>query len=86
MIELTKPLQEDLDSQPDGPLQLMDPRTKQTYFLVRADVYERLSARLDDLDDGLNMQQVAVLMEEAMGEDDAEDPLLESYQKYRNAT
>jgi hypothetical protein len=83
MIELTEPFQRALDNQPNEPLQVVDPRTKQTYVLLRNEEYERMKEILDE-DDGLDMRQVAVLIAEAMREDDEQDPLLESYQKYRN--
>jgi len=58
----------------------IDPRTHQTYVLVRQAVYERLKAVLDvgeyDPDEG------AAFINEVMAEDDAHDPLLESYQHY----
>lgn len=37
-------------------------------------------------EDGLDMRQVAVLVEQAMREEDAQDPSLESYQKYRSSS
>jgi hypothetical protein len=48
--------------------------------VLRADVYERVRAILDD---GLSMDQVGALVAGAMREDDEDDPLLESYQHYR---
>ena len=41
-----------------------------------------LTEQLQQDDDGLDMRQVGALIEEAMREDDADDPLLESYQNY----
>ena len=46
-------------------------------------MYQRFRRLLEEEDDGLDMRQVGMLIEEAMREDDANDPLLESYQKYR---
>jgi hypothetical protein len=58
----------------------IDPRTHQTYVLVRQAVYERLKTALDlgayDPDEG------AAFINEVMAEDDAQDPLLESYQHF----
>jgi hypothetical protein len=57
----------------------IDPETKQTYVLVRREVYERLKAILADdygPDGGM------ALMNEVMADDDAKDPLLESYQHF----
>jgi len=52
--------------------------------LVRKEVYERLKGllALDDYDP----DEGAAYVNEVMAEDDAHDPLLESYQKYGNAT
>jgi hypothetical protein len=48
--------------------------------VLRADVYERVRAVLDD---ALDTDQVRTLVENGMREYDEADPLLESYQKYR---
>ena len=58
----------------------MNPGTNETYVLVRKAVYDRLknSLALDDY----NPDEGAALMNEVMSEDDANDPLLESYQVY----
>jgi hypothetical protein len=47
--------------------------------VVRADVFERLRSLLEE-DDGPDMRTVARLIERNMREDDANDPLLASYQ------
>jgi len=71
MIELTEQQQQVLDVDPEP--RLIDPRTTTAYVLVRADIYERLRGLLAE-DEGLDMRQVAVLVERAMREDDADDP------------
>jgi hypothetical protein len=78
MLELTEQQQQAIDASPD--LWLIDPRTQKTYVLVGADVYERLRNLLAE-DEGLDMRQVAVLVEQAMREDDVNDPTLEFYQQ-----
>ena len=78
MLELTEQQQQALDASPEP--RLRDPRTGIAYVLVRADVYERLRALLGE-DEGLDMRQVAVLVEQAMREEDANDPTLEFYQQ-----
>ncbi len=45
MIELSEEQRRELDE--PGPARARDPRTSQTYVLVRADVYERMRAFLD---------------------------------------
>jgi hypothetical protein len=77
MIELTEQQRQELQ----GPEPVaIDPVTRDTYVLVRKEVYERLKALLapDDYDP----DEGAALVNEVMAEDDANDPLLESYQHY----
>jgi len=76
MIELTKSMLEALDEQGGQPLRLVDPRSRMTYLLVRADLFERLEGGEDELA-GVD---VGKLITEAMREDDESDPHLEQYQ------
>lgn len=78
MLELTQEQQQALDTAPEP--RLIDPRTQTIYVLVRADVCERLRGLLAEGED-LDMRQVAVLVERAMREEDADDPTLEFYQR-----
>jgi hypothetical protein len=78
MIELTAQQQQAVDTNPVAP-RLVDPRTNKTYVLIESEAYERIKGLLGE-DDGLNMQQVAILVERAMREDDAGDPTLAFYQ------
>lgn len=73
MIELTEEQGQEL-SAPD-PVAI-DPLTKQEYVLVRREYYERLK-RLDE-----SVLTTGDLVDDIMAEDDANDPLLESYQHY----
>ncbi len=77
MIELTEQQRQQL-TEPE-PIAI-DPVTRETYVLVRKEAYERLKTILAldeyDPDEGL------AHMNEVMAEDDACDPLLESYQHY----
>jgi hypothetical protein len=82
MIEMTEPLRQALDENPNEPIQIVDPRTRQTYVLLRSDIYERIKTLVSD-DDDLAGVDVGRLIADAMREDDADDPLLESYQKYK---
>jgi hypothetical protein len=83
MIELTEQQQQAVDASPEPP-RLIDPRTNKTFVLIGAEVYQRIKDLLAG-DDGLDMRQVAVLVERAMREEDADDPTLEFYQqKYGN--
>lgn len=78
MIELTELQQQAVDAGPAP--RLLDPRTKKAYVLVGADVYDRIRNLLEE-DEGLDMRQVAVLVDRAMEEEDAGDPTLEFYQQ-----
>ena len=80
MIEFT----EEQRRQLSGPEPLaVDPETGQAYVLVRREAYERLKAllALDDYDP----DEGAASINEVMAEDDAHDPLLESYHHYGKA-
>lgn len=48
--------------------------------VVRADVFQKLRGVLDET---LPPEVVTRLVDQTMSDDDANDPLLESYQKYR---
>jgi hypothetical protein len=77
MIELTEQQQQAVDASPEP--RFIDPRTQKAYVLVPADRYERFRD-LFTYDVGLNMRQVAALVERAVREDDAADPTLAFYQ------
>jgi hypothetical protein len=75
MIELTEQQRQEL-SAPE-PVAI-DPLTRATYVLVRREAYDRLKGLLvlDDYDP----DEGAGHINEAMADDDARDPYLESYQ------
>jgi hypothetical protein len=75
MIELTEEQRQELEYA--EPACVRDPKTNETYVLVRTEVYERIRHLLDE---SLDMRQVAILVDRAMREDDANDPTLEFYQ------
>lgn len=79
MIELSEQQREELKQR--EPV-VIDPHTRQTFVLVPSEIYERMRMLIGE-EVGLDMRQVGTLIEEAMREDDAADPLLESYQHYR---
>lgn len=82
MIELTEEQSRQVAQSPGEPVTLIDPITRAIYVLIKADTYERLRPFLEE---GLDMGQVAVLVERAMREEDENDPTLEFYQrKYGN--
>jgi len=71
MIELTKQQHEAIQA---GETRLRDSLTDETYVLVPEDVYRRLESILED--------DAAAAMNEVMAVDDANDPLLDSYQHF----
>ena len=79
MIALTEQQGQELARATESPPTVIDPVTNTAYVLVRADVYERMRRVIED--DGLDMREVAVLVERAMREDDAGDPTLDFYQE-----
>jgi hypothetical protein len=77
MIELTQQQRQELAvPQPMA----IDPVTGEVFVLVRKETYDRLKAHLnvDDYDPG----EGNAYINEFMVDDDAGDPLLESYQHY----
>ncbi len=79
MLELTAEQQAAAEAS-KAPLFLRNPRTNKTYVLVGAEIYELLRSLLGG-DNGLDMSQVATLVDRAMSEDDAGDPTLGFYQQ-----
>ncbi len=77
MIQLTEAQRQELDV--PEPL-AVDPQTQQTYVLVRREAYDRLKALLSMGD--YDPEEGMAHLNEIMAEDDANDPLLESYQRY----
>ena len=81
MIELTLEQAQAIEKASPEPLIVRDPRTNAFYVLLSRETYERIRAVFDD--GSLDSHQVAALIEKNMQEYDQDDPLLESYQKYR---
>lgn len=75
MVELTEQQLHALDER-GPPLQIVDPRNKTAYVLIRLDTYARIEALLPE-----EVRATAELVERIMAEDDANDPHLEEYQR-----
>jgi hypothetical protein len=76
MIELNEAQRQELNHpEPTA----IDPATKREYVLVRKEVYARLRHLFED-DLAVSKREVAVLVERAMRDYDANDPTLELYQ------
>jgi hypothetical protein len=54
--------------------------THTDFVVLRADVFDRLECVFDDSD--FSPRQAYAFIDKTMAEDDANDPTLESYQKY----
>jgi len=59
------------------PVEVVDPTTNEVYYLITAAQFQSLSARARGDDDP---RQVYPMIDNVMAEDDAHDPLLDSYQ------
>jgi hypothetical protein len=59
-----------------SPVEVFDPATHEIYYLLTADQFQNLQAARGDFDP----QAAYPLVEQIMAEDDASDPLLDSYQ------
>jgi hypothetical protein len=79
MVELTEEQRHELMTT-DVPC-VVDPATRERYVLVREELYRRMRTVLDD--GSLDSAQVGRLVHQTMREYDEDDPLLDSYQKYR---
>jgi len=79
MIELTPQQHDALNQNGSEPMRAIDPSTKAEYVLVPVEVYDRLKGLLTD-----DTLDAAALMNEAMADDDANDPYLADYQRYES--
>jgi hypothetical protein len=75
MIELTEQQRQALKG--DEPPRLVDTETKETYVIIRASVYDRIRAILEDEPAFTS----AEMLDRVMAEDDANDPYLADLQK-----
>lgn len=62
------------------PIVVINPNTNETYVLVKSGVYERVRLLLENEDIALTGTEVAMLVDRAMSEYDANDPTLHLYQ------
>jgi hypothetical protein len=59
------------------PVEVVDQITKRTYYLITSDQFQRLTALISS---EFNPRDFYPVIDKIMAEDDALDPLLESYQ------
>jgi hypothetical protein len=74
-IQLIPEQQRALDA--DGLVRAVDPRTNAAYILVPEEEYQRLSA----VPTNGSVYTTAEMLDRVMADDDANDPLLEAYQR-----
>lgn len=81
MIELTIEQHSSVLADPESPKRILDPVSNEVFVLLPEQTYEQVFRRL--LADGLGEGEIDVgrLVETAMIEYDADDPLLASYQE-----
>jgi hypothetical protein len=82
---ITKPSDElRLALEQDGgiPVHLVDTTTNQGYVIMRADQYEKVKAIFEREDHDFDPREAYPFIDEAMQDDDANDPILESYQSF----
>jgi hypothetical protein len=79
-IELTEQQRQAQEAHDPEPLRVINARTNQAFVLVPVELYERLKSALDN---GFDPRETYPLVDQIMGEDDANDPHLESYQHVR---
>jgi hypothetical protein len=78
---LSDDLRQALDERGGAPLRVVDAATNVGYVILRADQYERVRTLFEGEED-FDPREAYPFVEEAMREDDANDPTLESYQSY----
>lgn len=79
MLELTIEQHSSALADPESPKRILDPVSKEVFVLLPEQTYEQVCRRL--LADGSGEIDVARLVDDAMAEYDADDPLLASYQQ-----
>jgi hypothetical protein len=77
MIELTQEQRRELEG--PEPARAVDPETKQTYVLVRTEVYERLRSLLGDGDEGSFVHEMYPHVMEVFGREGWDDPAMDVY-------
>lgn len=78
---LINDLRQAIDEQGGAPVYVVDADTKETYVIVRANQYEKVKALFEHEED-FDPREAYPFVDEAMREDDASDPTLDSYQAF----
>lgn len=79
--KLINDLRQAIDEHGGAPVYVVDADTKEAYVIVRASQYEKVKALFENEGD-FDLREAYPFVDEAMREDDAGDPTLESYQAF----
>lgn len=79
-VPLTELLQQALDERAGEPLWLVDPRTQTAYVLLRADLYERVQALVEEAD--LTPEEKLLLLTESGRRAGWDAPEMDDYDNY----
>lgn len=79
--KLSEDLRQAIDEHGGAPLRVVDAATNVNYVILRADQYEKVRTVFEREED-FDPREAYPFIDEAMREDDANDPTLESYQTY----
>ena len=79
-LELTEQQQQALESQTESVPRIVNPRTKQTYVLVREDLYERVKELVEGED--LTADEKLLLLAESGRRAGWDDPIMDDYDNY----
>ena len=77
-IELTADQGRALSEEPGFPPRVIDPRTKEEYVLLPAEMFERVRAALEDEDEIPAVRETYPLVSKVLDDADAEGPAKES--------
>jgi len=80
MVELPLTVLHAIDEVGPEPVRAYDPRNQEQYVLLPAAMYQQIQNALDD---AIHPEEVGLLIADGMQEYDENDPLLDSYQVYR---
>ncbi|MEX0612157.1 MAG: hypothetical protein WD229_08545 [Pirellulales bacterium] len=80
---LSEELQRALRDQGDGPVEVVDPGTNRTYFLIPREQYERLKPLFED--DPMTPEEQRHLLREAGRRAGWDDPAMDAYDDYDEA-
>ena len=80
--KLSDALRQAIEQECGSPVHLVDATTNARYVLMRADQYERVKAVFEREEQDFDPREAYPFVDEVMREDDANDPMLESYQSF----